>query len=558
MRATIQIDRRGLLASGVALAGLASAPAFARDAKDIGVTARVAAGTESTPLVHFWSKCVGAGRANEGLRAAWLEQLRTVHDTCGFQYCRFHGLFHDDMFVARRVDGKIAYNWQYIDELFDRMLAIGVKPFVELGFMPAALASTEKTQFWWKGNVSPPRDYSEWGALVDAFARHCLERYGEQEVRSWYFEVWNEPNLRGFWDGTRAQYFELYKTSVLALKAVDPALRVGGPATSNFVGDDRFEGEIEDKSKQRTNQVADINRLPWRGVWIEAFLAYCAEQKLPVDFISCHPYPTDFALDPGIGRNRGRTRKVNATRDDLTWLRKTVIASPYPNAEIHLTEWSSSPSSADATHDTIQAATFIIKANLDSIGLVNSLSYWVFTDIFEEAGGGPSAFHGGFGLITMQGVKKPAFHAYRMLNSLGDEIVHRQDGLIVTRDSSSGKHVALAYHFPAEVKDSLSFGDRASAQVITDAGAPCDFSLRFDGLSPNAIFEIETLDQSHGNALAAWDAIGRPNSPTPTQAARLRAEGEATDKCAIQAGADGILLWRQRLTPWSCVLLRET
>ncbi|HYO20891.1 MAG TPA: hypothetical protein VER36_00710, partial [Flavisolibacter sp.] len=194
---------------------------------------------------HFWSKCAGAGRACEGLRAGWLEQLKLAKEHCGFEYLRFHGLFHDDMFVYKEVNGNPVYNWQYIDELFDRMLEIGIKPFVELGFMPKALASGERTQFWWKGNVSAPSDYNKWATLVGEFTKHCMSRYGLPEVKTWYFEVWNEPNLRAFWDASKSEYFQLYKVSVNAIKAIDKNLRVGGPATSNFVPDERFDGDIE-------------------------------------------------------------------------------------------------------------------------------------------------------------------------------------------------------------------------------------------------------------------------------------------------------------------------
>jgi xylan 1,4-beta-xylosidase len=557
-----RISRRRILTGGAALLALPFASETVAgpelvppvSQRDVSLDIRKAS---PAPLVHFWSKCVGAGRANEGLRAAWLEQLRAVKSECGFEYCRFHGLFHDDMFVLRIQDGKAVYNWQYVDELFDRMLVIGVKPFVELGFMPKDLASTERTQFWWKGNVSPPKDYALWGNLVSRFAQHCVERYGLQEVRTWYFEVWNEPNLRGFWDGTRSQYFELYRISVLAIKSIDPTLRVGGPATSNFVGDGRFEGDIEDKSKQLTNTVGDLNTLPWKGVWIEAFLAYCAQHGLPVDFVSTHPYPTDFALNPGTGKSAGKTRELDATRKDLTWLRQTVGKSAYPNAEIHLTEWSSSPSSRDHTHDYQQAAAYIIKANLDSAGLVDSLSYWTFSDIFEEAGAGELPFHGGFGLMNYQGIPKPSFHGYRMLNALGDTVLRKEDGLVVTRHSKTGKLTALAYHFPANVHDSLSFGDVQQAELMLRQGAARDFRLLLEGVKPGALFTVERLDHEHGNAIKAWQDMGSPADLSRSQIKNLTARARATRRREMRAGPSGSLSWLEELSPWACVLINQ-
>ena len=155
-----------------------------------------------------------------GLRAGWLEQLQMVQENCGFEYVRFHGLFHDDMFPVFEKDGKVTYNWQYIDDLFDRMLDLNVRPFIELGFFPKSIAAeNSKTQFWWKGYITPDENsFPKWHDLVKAFTQHLVDRYGIDEVLTWYFEVWNEPNLdRGFWDGTKSQYFELYKQSVLAV-----------------------------------------------------------------------------------------------------------------------------------------------------------------------------------------------------------------------------------------------------------------------------------------------------------------------------------------------------
>ena len=153
------------------------------------------AGQPAAPLAHYWSECVGAGRACEGLRAAWQDQLRKVVKDCGFRYLRFHGLFHDDMFVYREVDGRVIYNFQYVDELFDKMLEIGIRPFVEFGFCPGDLATEKDTVFWWKANGAPPKDFGKWAELIDTTLRHWIARYGIDEVRKWYFEVWNEPNL---------------------------------------------------------------------------------------------------------------------------------------------------------------------------------------------------------------------------------------------------------------------------------------------------------------------------------------------------------------------------
>ena len=524
----------------------------------MNLTLNVDRQSRGTPLTHFWSVCVGAGRANEGLRANWLDHLSLAAEHAGFRYCRFHGLFHDDMFAYREVNGRPAYNWQYIDELFDRMLDRGVRPFVELGFCPRQLATVTDITFWWKGHGSPPNDYGKWADLVEAFVRHCLHRYGAAEVRQWFFEVWNEPNLPFFFAGTKSQYFDLYRVTATRIKTVDPALRVGGPATSNFVPDGRFDGETEDGTKAATHRVDDLGALKWKGTWIEDFLAYCAANRLPLDFLSTHPYPTDYGLD-NKGEISGRSRPVDSTRQDLEWLRRTVDASPYPDAAIHLTEWNSSPSHRDHMHDHLPAATYIVKCNLESIGLVDSLAYWTFTDVFEEDGGGPTVFHGGFGLINFQGLVKPAFHAYRFLHQLGDELLARESGGIVTRRTGSGSLAALFYHYPAEMPLAvpMSMHKPDVAEAVQALGRPGRIDLTWRGLKPGMMVEVETLDADHGCVVAAWKAMGSPEPPTREQTAILREAAGGTRKERFEIGNDGVFSLEREISPWSLVCVVE-
>ena len=504
----------------------------------------------------YWKTCVGAGRANEGLRAAFQRQLLQVQEQIGFRYLRFHGLLHDDMFVVRENEsGEKIYNFQYIDELFDSMLELRIRPFVELSFFPSCLKGGDATQFWWKANITPPETWDGWCALIDRLIRHWLQRYGEAEVRTWYFEVWNEPNLNSFWDGTRSQYFSLYAATAQTIKSIDPHLRVGGPATSNFVPDDRFDGETEDFTHHLTHKVDDLDSLNWHGVWIEAFLDYCAKHRLPLDFVSTHPYPTDFAFDQ-TGRMKGRTRNVDSTRQDMMWLKQTVQRSAYPNAEIHLTEWSSSPSSRDCTHDYLQEAAYLVKCNLDGIGLADSLSFWAFTDVFEETGAGDSIFHGGFGLINYQGIVKPSFHAYRMLSRLGDTLLYRDEHAFFTK--KEGKLAALLYHYPLSSTVSMSpYPDRSRAQKELETGEAVTVSCTLTGLTPGAEILIETLDREHGWALPLWLDMGAPEPPTREETARLIEHANATDRRTVTADAQGTLTLQLSVCPWNVIGIYE-
>lgn len=523
-------------------------------------TIHISAQSPSEPLPHYWSLGVGAGRVNEGLRASWQQQLAIAHSECGFRYVRMHDVFNDDMFVCfPQRDGSIKYNWQYIDDVYDHMMDMGVRPFVELAFFPSCLAAeNSKTQFWYRAHVSVDSTrFDAWHDLVHAFAQHLVDRYGVEEVRQWYFEVWNEPNLTGtggFLHGTRSQYFRLYKEAALAVKSVDGMLRIGGPATSNFIADHRHDGEILNQQHSRFYPPETINQQEWCGVWIEDFLNYCSQENLPIDFVSTHTYPTDYALDPESGRGRGAVRYVHSLSDDLRWLRRVISKSQFPNAEIHITEWSTSPNSRDRMHDNLPPATYIVKTMLDCRGLAESVMYWTFTDIFEEKGGGPTPFHGGFGLMTFQGWKKPSYHAFRMLHALGDEQLYYADPLIVSRDSHNHQISALAFNYPDEYIQKVP--DTGDISHYMDAsGKTIDFCI--DNLPPYASFTIETLDDTHGNALHAFQQIGSPDAPTREQIAWMKKQSEGTFKEEIQADAHGTLHIRRTLQPWALMLLTK-
>ncbi|MFF2633043.1 beta-xylosidase [Microbacterium sp. NPDC058021] len=515
------------------------------------------------PLRHIWNECVGAGRANEALRADWQAHFREAVDTLGARYVRFHGVFHDDMFVYRASNGggfgpptplaKPVYTFAYVDKVFDAILEAGARPFVELGFMPRELATQTETLFWWKAHCSPPNDMQAWVDLVTATVTHWIDRYGIDEVRTWPFEVWNEPNLvPHFWTGTRTEYFELYAATALALKAIDPAFKVGGPSSSVFVPDERYDGEYHDKSVEAaTAEASDPDVLPWKPVWIHEFIAYCVERDIPIDFLSTHLYPTDFAFDTQ-GKGRPISRGRDATRDDLRVMRELIAASPYPHAELHITEWSTSPSSRDHMHDTVFAATYIVRAFLQSTDLADSISYWTFTDVFEEGGGGIGPFHGGFGFVNEQGIHKPTFHAMAMLKRLGAHLALRTEHGVITRTDDGGL-AALFFNYP----DSMGSRSVGSATSHTDAarlaveGPERRITHAVAGLTPGDAYLVETLDQDHGNVAAAWHALGEPLNLTREQVADLAGVADELDRRTLLVDAGGELTIDVTLAPWA-------
>jgi xylan 1,4-beta-xylosidase len=232
--------------------------------------------------------------------------------------------------------------------------------------------------------------------------------------------------------------------------------------------------------------------------------------------------------------------------------------SPYPKAEIELTEWNSSPSPVDHSHDSLAAAAFVAKTNLESIGLVDSLSYWVFTDVFEENRNTDSVFHGGFGLINYQEIVKPAFHGYRMMNVLGDQTLAQVTGGIVTRFSESGRIAVMAYNYPPEMKISLPVSNTLeAADAIDNSGSAREFTLDLSHLPAGASFVVETLDKQHGDAVAAWEAMGKPEPPNQKQTELLREEAWATRKEILRADSEGKLHIETSLPPWALMSIRQ-
>ncbi len=444
---------------------------------------------ERGPRDRFASLCVGAGRANEALRHDFFQQLKAAAADCGFRYLRFHGLFHDDMDVYREdADGRPVYNWQYIDILFDQLLSLGVRPFVELSFTPRAMASGDRTVFWWRGNVTPPADLAKWGALIGAFAQHCAERYGYDEVERWFFEVWNEPDYPAFFTGGMEDYFAMYDAAARAVKAVSPLFRVGGPATSE-------------------------------GHWLPEFLVHCAAGEVPVDFVSTHTYGVEGALDE-YGENlqillEDPDAVVNAVRR----ARRQVDESPLPHLPLYYTEWSASYSSRDNVHDSYISAPYILHSLRRIQGSAEAMSYWTFTDIFEEGGPAPTPFHGGFGLRNLQGLKKPAWYAYEFLNALGERELSCDDpDAWVCRTGDDVQALVWDYTKPAQdgVPNQLYFTRDLPPQHREQV------SLTVTGMTPGSyLLSVRRVGYREADVFAAYRDLGSPRNLSREQTAAL-------------------------------------
>jgi len=429
----------------------------------------------TTPLTHFWEHTVGSDHAPVALRADWQAQLRRCHEDLGFRYVRFHGLLSDDMGTLIDHDGKPLYSFFNADQVVDFLLSVGMRPFVELSFMPEALASGYKTVFHYKGNITPPKDYKQWATLMNRLARHWVERYGVEEVREWFFEVWNEPNLPAFWKGTQADYFKLYRHTVEAIKSVDPALKVGGPATA-------------------------------KNEWIEEFLEFCEKKKLPVDFVSTHHYPTDALGNEG-----------DDTETQLATSRRAVLREQAQDTfrrargtPVFYTEWNASSNPRDARHDEPYAAAFVAKTILEANGLVEGYSFWTFTDIFEENYFPSVPFHGGFGLLTLHGVPKPTYRAFELLHRLGTEQllvdgIHETVSVWAVRQETSVTVLATNHALP---RHSIK-GETVNVRIS-------------EAREPRHV-HVERIDEAHANPQRAWREMGAPEYLSALQLEQLHA-----------------------------------
>ena len=424
------------------------------------------------PFPHFWEQMFGSGRAILALRADYQRDMRAVKRVTDFRLVRFHGIFDRQVGVFHLdAHGRPVYNFTYVDEIYDALLRQGVRPFVELDFMPPQLAVRKAHMgFWYDPNVAPPKSWALWAGLIRHFARHLVKRYGIAEVSHWYFEVWNEPNI-AFWAGTpkQASYFHLYEVTARALKSVSPLLRVGGPATA-------------------------------QAAWVPAFLRFCASRHVPVDFVSTHVYGDDtaenvFHRHEHIGRRDMVIRAVEK-------IHRQVLDSPMPHVPIIFSEFNATYTGdeVDVT-DSPYIGPWLANTIRATDGLVKLMSYWTFSDVFEEQGVVRTPFHGGFGLIAAGGIPKASFNDFRLLHALGTQrLAESSHSALVTRRKDGSLAVAVWNYAPPG-----------------PGGAARTYLLDFRNVAGARRAYVWLVDRDHGSPLAAWEAMGSPKYPSIAQ-----------------------------------------
>jgi xylan 1,4-beta-xylosidase len=343
-------------------------------------------GTERLTQLRF-----GVDASGHDIGTEFAEALRLVHEDLGVDVVRAHAILHDDnAVVSRDESGRLAFDFTIVDELYDAILAIGIRPVVELSFMPSVLAADpDETVFEYRGIISPPRDWAEWNATIESLTRHLVDRYGVDEVARWDFEVWNEPNLVVFWSGTKDEYLRLYAEAARAIKAVDERLRVGGPSTA-------------------------------ASEWVEALAAYAQEHDLPLEFASSHTYG-NLPLD----------------------VRPALERHGFGGAAIYWTEWGVGSTHFGPIHDGVIGAPFVLSGYAAVQDRMDALAYWVASDHFEELGRPPRLFHNGFGLLTVGNLHKPRYWGVHLAAHQGDTVLASTvagDGARVLVQSQATRH----------------------------------------------------------------------------------------------------------------------
>jgi len=435
----------------------------------------------------------GSGRAILSLRESYRRDLRTMKSATDIHYVRFHAIFDDEVGVyAENAQGQPVYNWSYVDQIYDGLLGNGVRPFVEMSFMPRALAaSLTPHAFWYRPLPAPPKDYAKWEDLVYNFAKHLVDRYGLNEVSQWYFEVWNEPNI-DFWTGEpkQASYFDLYDHAARAIRHADLRLRVGGPATA-------------------------------QAAWIPEIIAHAIQAQVPLDFVSTHVYGNDLSkdvlgADESVDRSEMVSRAVKKVFDQ-------VKASARPDLPILWSEYNASYKNEIGVTDSAFMGPWLANNIRLCDGLTAMLSYWTFSDVFEEQGVIKTPFYGGYGLIAEGGVPKAAFNAFAMLHRLGTQRSQPELANALVTKRADGTLAVAVWNYPSP-------GSTGTARRV---------HLAVEGFSGTPHYQIEILDPAHGSALAAWRAIGSPTTPTREQYEQLRRASAGTQKLH---GTSGFML----------------
>ncbi len=466
------------------------------------------------PTDYSWQFGLGNDHAYQLHRTDVCEHIKLAHEELGIKYIRCHGVLDDDMLTYQRMGdcrmfGSVPFknrieeiNFRQVGHVYDNLLACGVKPFVELSFMPSALAKGKKLGLRYNPNITMPKSLTAWSAYIQKLIRFLLDRYGIDEVGSWYFEVWNEPDLSCFFAGSQKDYFRLYEATARAIKAVSPKLRVGGPSTSACL-------------------------------WLEEFLAFCKERDVPCDFVSTHHYPGDAfgnfislrnvkqmfgaAMDAVKSHrtlSEAMTNMFFLPEDFIRWDKGTLAKmddeakKKVGDKPLFITEWNSMAVFGSPVHDEKYSAAFAVKSCMDLNHTLAGYMFWCCSDVFEEQFMLPRPFVGSFGIVSNDGIPKPNFWGFKMLSQLYPQRL--------TLPMRTNEPVEFAAFVDGDKTQVLIFAqdqDYHKNQIH-------DITLEVNCEANNVT--IQRIDDTHCNPKAEWIKLGSPDNLKPDQVAQIK------------------------------------
>ena len=494
--------------------------------QSLSCQAAVSAQKRISTLRHSWRTMIGASSASAILSSDVQQLLRRIQKDVGFQYIKFNGILSDDMHVCfEDADGKITCSFAYVDKVFDFLLSIGLRPFVQLSFMPESLAKSHRRLFGYL--VSEPASLDQWSDLVSALIRHLQERYGRAELRQWFFSVWHQPDTPAFMYGFSSDeaFYQLYRKTYTAVKGCDAELQFGAPSTYYLMQPD------------------------YRN-WYIPFLQWCREQGCMPDFLNFIYY--DLVINEtesgqsAFGFTMSMTLRespdgfgsfVSRVRSE----RHQLGADAMP---LFLTEWNNTPSQQDLLNDTCFKSCYIVRGILENYDRLDSFAYWSLTDWMGEAVQPKEMFFGGLGLFTANGIPKASYYAFTLLRQLGDTLLGRGDGWFATRDGDSYRIILYNYRHFSHL---YAQGERFD-MTFTERYTPfspeqiLDVHLRISDVEEGTYMVTETaVSRTSGSAFDQWAAMGAVELDDPAELDTLAARSVPAISKYTATAADGVL-----------------
>lgn len=445
-----------------------------------------------TPLRHTWAPLGNIDQFRWLSRSDVQRQLAMARDELGVRHVRAAAMFSPELAVwdydlidwrKPAAEKTKRANWQLIDLSIEALLDFGLKPIYTTCFTPVGMTDDPTTCWPDKNTTGLPRDLNQWTDFIASGLRHHLARYGRDELRSWYFEVWNEPNLKGcFFGGTREEFFQLWDATYRAFKSVDPELRLGGPSTA-------------------------------RAEWIPEFLDWTEKNGTRPDYLITHVYNNDSEGQPLSPFDGPASHKVKDSPHFASGVirgtRRELERRGY-TGEVHWNEWGRSWFLHDPLKETALEAAFIAKTMAEVSQDADAFAFWCLSDIYNQGGLQSSEFQANYGLLSLHGLRKPGWFAHVLLQRLGvarvpvtggDDLV----GAVATRDGAESRVLVYAYpqhHDAAPVRETV--------RIPLPPGAP---------RSP-LLFRLGAVEN---NIIATWRTLGAPAYPTRAQLDQLRA-----------------------------------